>query len=295
MADALTVLRQYNVEKRDIVQRDGQVIFGDFAWPSNTKTNYLIFGTGKNGIAKDYYSLDCILFLLNNVALPHALYVRQAAAANVQVVRRPSRKDLLSYLNGKTSTSSNIDKSAPLEISLQRPIQVKRTADDASLEHEKKKPRLEEAQVQRDKERLSKKLDTPKEGSMIPEQIKAVMEFVQNEGQGRLPVDGSIPDTKADSERYIQQQNIYKEQAQQDIAVVTNYVHQLLQTLGRFVMSTCPKHDVSVAAVELHSVAAYMGGVAAQEVIKVINHPFIPVNNTYIYNAMKQSSVTVQM
>jgi len=44
MADALTVLRQYNVEKKDIVQRDEQVIFGDFAWPSNTKTNYLIYG-----------------------------------------------------------------------------------------------------------------------------------------------------------------------------------------------------------------------------------------------------------
>ncbi|KAK2186474.1 hypothetical protein NP493_199g06037 [Ridgeia piscesae] len=173
MADALTVLRQYNVEKKDIVQRDEQVIFGDFAWPSNTKTNYLIYGTGKDGISKDYYSLDCILFLLNNVALPHALYVRQAAAANVPVVRRPDRKDLLSYLNGETTTSSNIDKSAPLEISLQRPTQVKRAADDAGLEIEKKKPRLEEAQVQRDKERLSKKLDAPKEGSMIPEQIKS--------------------------------------------------------------------------------------------------------------------------
>jgi len=48
-------------------------------------------------------------------------------------------------------------------------------------------------------------------------------------------------------------------------------------------------------ASELHSVAAYMGGVAAQEVIKVITHQFIPINNTYIYNAMKQSSITVQM
>ena len=48
-------------------------------------------------------------------------------------------------------------------------------------------------------------------------------------------------------------------------------------------------------AAELHSVAAYMGGVAAQEVIKVITHQFIPINNTYIYNAMKQSSITVKM
>ena len=44
MADALSVLRQYNVEKRDIVERDDQIIFGDFAWPKAAKTNYLIWG-----------------------------------------------------------------------------------------------------------------------------------------------------------------------------------------------------------------------------------------------------------
>ena len=41
------------------------------------------------------------------------------------VVRRPDRKDLLAYLNGETATSANIDKSAPLEIPLQRPAQGK--------------------------------------------------------------------------------------------------------------------------------------------------------------------------
>lgn len=39
------------------------------------------------------------------------------------VVRRPDRRDLLAYLHGETNTSSNIDKSAPLEIALQRPTQ----------------------------------------------------------------------------------------------------------------------------------------------------------------------------
>lgn len=37
------------------------------------------FRTGKDGIPKDYYTLDCILFLLKNVNLAHPLYVRQAA------------------------------------------------------------------------------------------------------------------------------------------------------------------------------------------------------------------------
>lgn len=38
-------------------------------------------------------------------------------------MRRPDRKDLLAYLNGETQSSTNIDKSAPLEIPLQRPAQ----------------------------------------------------------------------------------------------------------------------------------------------------------------------------
>lgn len=44
-------------------------------------------------------------------------------ANSVPVVRRPDRKDLLAFLNGETTNSASIDKSAPLEISLQRPTQ----------------------------------------------------------------------------------------------------------------------------------------------------------------------------
>ena len=46
-------------------------------------------------------------------------------ASGIPVVRLPDRKDLLAYLNGETTQSSSIDKSAPLEISLQRPKQSK--------------------------------------------------------------------------------------------------------------------------------------------------------------------------
>ena len=46
-------------------------------------------------------------------------------------------------------------------------------------------------------------------------------------------------------------------------------------------------------AAELHSVASFMGGVAAQEVIKVLTAQFVPINNTFIYNAAQQTSATV--
>ncbi|KAI6064107.1 Parafibromin [Aix galericulata] len=79
MADVLSVLRQYNTQKKEIVVKGDEVIFGEFSWPKNVKTNYVIWGTGKEGQPREYYTLDSILFLLNNVHLSHPVYVRRAA------------------------------------------------------------------------------------------------------------------------------------------------------------------------------------------------------------------------
>ncbi|KAK2143283.1 hypothetical protein LSH36_857g00105 [Paralvinella palmiformis] len=227
---------------------------------------------------------------------------------------------------------------------------------------------------------------------------QAVKEFVHNEGKGALPLRGSIPDMTADSERYIQLQNVYRQQAKLDVDAVSNYVQNLLESIGRpqdnitekDIRAFCKnasflcllrsrsleqEYDVSSAkiadiamhledtddddlvfyvmlravdrffteynrypgydmdtvesdipklktclskwlqeyginqnikdeyvhelcrygACELHSVAAYIGGAAAQEVIKVITSQFVPINNTYIYNGMKQTSLTVEL
>ncbi|XP_046995367.1 parafibromin [Schistocerca americana] len=176
MADPLSLLRQYNVNKKEIIQRENQIIFGEFSWPKNVNTNYLMWGSGKGDHAKEYYTLECLLFLLKNVALSHPVYVRKAAAENIPVVRRPDRKDLLAYLNGETASSANIDKSAPLEI----PTQVKRTADD-SAENSAKKPRFEETQVQKVKEQLAARLDAPKEASVTVDNIKSLSEAMSVE------------------------------------------------------------------------------------------------------------------
>lgn len=44
MADPLSLLRQYNINKKEIIERDGQIIFGEFAWKKDVKTNYLKYG-----------------------------------------------------------------------------------------------------------------------------------------------------------------------------------------------------------------------------------------------------------
>uniref|UniRef100_A0A674D9Q9 Parafibromin n=1 Tax=Salmo trutta TaxID=8032 RepID=A0A674D9Q9_SALTR len=180
MADVLSVLRQYNIQKKEIVAKGDEVIFGEFSWPKNVKTNYVIWGTGKEGQPKEYYTLDSILFLLNNVHLPHPSYVRRAATENIPVVRRPDRKGLLSYLNGESSTSTSIDRSAPIEIGLQRPTQVKRASDEVSSEA--KKPRIEdEERVRLDKERLAARLEGHKEGIVQTDQIRSLSEAMSVE------------------------------------------------------------------------------------------------------------------
>ncbi|BES93455.1 unnamed protein product [Nesidiocoris tenuis] len=179
MADPLSILRQYNVNKKEIIEKDNQIIFGEFSWPKNVKTNYLMYsGPNKDNKEshKEYYTLECLLFLLKNVLLGHPVYVRQAAAENIPSVRRPDRKDLLAYLNGETATSASIDKSAPLEI----PTQVKRSAEETS-ENLAKKPRLEDTQVQRVKQQLAARLDTPKEASVTVENIKSLSEAMSVE------------------------------------------------------------------------------------------------------------------
>jgi hypothetical protein len=92
-----SLLRQYNISKKEIIESDGQIIFGEFAWSKIVKTNYLkwvrkkkseslIYSTihinashtissGKKGEPKEYYTLECLLYILKNVGINHAVYI----------------------------------------------------------------------------------------------------------------------------------------------------------------------------------------------------------------------------
>ncbi|XP_070823904.1 NEDD8-activating enzyme E1 regulatory subunit [Chaetodon trifascialis] len=227
--------------------------------------------------------------------------------------------------------------------------------------------------------------------------LRALKEFVLNEGNGSLPVRGTIPDMIADSQKFINLQNVYREKAMQDAAAVAKHVECLLQSVGkppesisekdiklfcknssflrvvrcrslaeeysvdsvnkdeitscmdnpdsemvfylmlrgvdRFyqqhsrypgvynyqveedisklklcVNSLLQEYSLNVnikddyihefcryGAAEPHTVAAFLGGSAAQEAIKIISHQFVPLSNTFIYNAMSQTSATFQL
>ncbi|XP_077686901.1 NEDD8-activating enzyme E1 regulatory subunit isoform X3 [Eretmochelys imbricata] len=226
---------------------------------------------------------------------------------------------------------------------------------------------------------------------------RAVKEFVAKEGQGNLPVRGTIPDMIADSGKFIKLQNVYREKAKKDAAAVGNHAAKLLQSVGKapesisqkelkllcsnsaflrvvrcrslseeYGLNTFNKDEIissmdnpdseivlylmlravdrfykqhgrypgvynyqveddigklksclssflqeyglsvtvkddyihefcRYGAAEPHTIAAFLGGAAAQEVVKVITGQFVIFNNTYIYSGMSQTSATFQL
>lgn len=121
MSDALGLLRSFVKSKKDFHEDEEKIIFGEVFYYKNVKTTYLIYGTGKDDRPKDYYTLECLAFLIKNRDLQHSMYVKNAGTRNISVVLRPDRRDLLSFLDGEVETTSSIDKYAPIEIAMQRP------------------------------------------------------------------------------------------------------------------------------------------------------------------------------
>ncbi|KJE88986.1 ThiF family protein [Capsaspora owczarzaki ATCC 30864] len=62
--------------------------------------------------------------------------------------------------------------------------------------------------------------------------VRSLRDFVMAEGEGLLPLRGSIPDMAADSDRYIRLQHVYQERAKHDVAAFTAHVHRHLAELG---------------------------------------------------------------
>ena len=106
MADPLSLLRQYNIQKKEIIERDNLIIFDQLAWPKTVNTNYVAYRwvlvsgemrmvftlcsiffnyRGKDDESKQCYTLESILFLLKNVKLPHPLYVSRAIVSRFSV------------------------------------------------------------------------------------------------------------------------------------------------------------------------------------------------------------------
>ncbi|PXF47707.1 NEDD8-activating enzyme E1 regulatory subunit [Gracilariopsis chorda] len=81
-----------------------------------------------------------------------------------------------------------------------------------------------------------------------------------------------------------------------DIALMHGYVATVKEQLGLQSNTGLWRHEteemVRYANTELHNVAAFMGGIAAQEITKILTQQFVPLDNTLIVNMAEQSSIT---
>ena len=50
-----------------------------------------------------------------------------------------------------------------------------------------------------------------------------------------------------------------------------------------------------VGACEIHNIAALIGGIASQEIVKILTKQYVPMNNTYIYNGVAGVGATYEL
>ncbi|GJJ75122.1 NEDD8-activating enzyme E1 regulatory subunit [Entomortierella parvispora] len=232
--------------------------------------------------------------------------------------------------------------------------------------------------------------------------LRAVRDFVEDSGKssGFLPLSGTIPDMKAQTDSYVTLQSIYKGKAKQDVEDVTKNVNSILERLGRaaesitsqeiesfckfsaFLKVICyrsledeyqhpktkqiaswladpesvfpyyvilrasdaffeqegrypgegpsdgtvweeedvPKLHSLVAGLlqswglerdavprdltyeicrygngAIHNIASFMGGVVSQEIIKLITHQYIPMDNTFVFDGARSVSAVFSL
>ncbi|KAF6020001.1 NAE1 [Bugula neritina] len=89
----------------------------------------------------------------------------------------------------------------------------------------------------------------------------------------------------------------YDDQIEADIPLLKVIVNKLLSDTGlTLTIEEDYIHEFcSYGGAEIHSIAAFMGGVAAQEIIKLITGQYIPIQNTYIYNGCTQNSLVLDL
>lgn len=67
------------------------------------------------------------------------------------------------------------------------------------------------------------------------------------------------------------------------------------QANATFKLEAYARELVRAGGCELHVISAFIGGIAAQEAVKVITHQYIPLNNTYIFNGICSCGNTYEL
>ena len=81
-----------------------------------------------------------------------------------------------------------------------------------------------------------------------------------------------------------------------DVPKLTVCVEELLSEWGIVgkIKEGCVIEMCRYGGCEIHSVSAFIGGLAAQECIKLVTNQYIPINNTVIYNAIRSTTLSFE-
>ncbi|KAJ1353995.1 hypothetical protein KIN20_010790 [Parelaphostrongylus tenuis] len=151
--------------KEIIYNNEKYYAFGERAYHKDTETNLLVYGK-----QNDYYTIDALLFLWEHRAKTHPLYVGDATAANVKVVSRPDRREILDYLSGnRLEVPANHNPShAPAP-----GIDIKRLVPETIEEPEAKKLKLDHNAPPRVDQLLNKDRVDPSEIRALNDSLTA--------------------------------------------------------------------------------------------------------------------------
>lgn len=103
-----------------------------------------------------------------------------------------------------------------------------------------------------------------KESSAFWIMTRAVKDFVENEGNGFLPLPGVLPDMTAETTLYINLQNIYRAKALQDADIVFRRVQDLLKDLNKS-SDWISEKDVRLFSRESANISVIRGSKIADE------------------------------
>eukprot|EP00047_Mylnosiga_fluctuans_P002424 m.224464 g.224464 ORF g.224464 m.224464 type:complete len:519 (-) comp11095_c0_seq1:1309-2865(-) len=89
----------------------------------------------------------------------------------------------------------------------------------------------------------------------------------------------------------------FDKELEDDVMELKSETSSLLAALG--VQGPVPEEHIQelcrFGAAELHNISAFIGGIAAQEIIKLVTHQYVPVNNTVIFNGAKGTLESFQL
>ena len=111
----LQYLRDYTCNNKPVLLKDAEgnivtniadavsVSFDQDSFPRDTPTNFR-----KSDSTDTYYTLDTLIFLVQNSHLDNSAYFKECRSRNIEHVSIIDKKKVMDYLTGKVETQPNI-------------------------------------------------------------------------------------------------------------------------------------------------------------------------------------------